>query len=102
MEEDAIQIGLDLNYFWSLNPKQWEKHVKVYTEKEKNRLKEIDALNHILGKYIGFAVNDPKNYPKHPFTDNQKKDLQPISDAEMEKIAMFNTRMMGGVINERR
>lgn len=42
MEEDAIFIGLDLHYFWSLNPKEWAKHVKVFNEKEKQRLKEVE------------------------------------------------------------
>ena len=78
MEEDAIRIGLDLHYFWSLNPKQWSKYVKVFNEKEKQRLKEVDTLNHILGKYIGFAVNDPKHYPSRPFTE-KNTDLKPMT-----------------------
>ena len=97
MEEDAIRIGLDLHYFWSLNPKQWSKYVKVFNEKEKQRLKEVDTLNHILGKYIGFAVNDPKHYPSRPFTE-KNTDLKPMTDDEMEKQARRNTIKMGGVI----
>lgn len=102
MEEDAILIGLDLDYFWSLNPKQWAKHIKVFNIKEKNRVKEMDTLNYILGKYIGFAINDPKHYPRKPFLDNERKELQPLSDNEMEKIALRNTQMMGGVVNDSR
>ena len=97
MEEDAIRIGLDLHYYWSLNPKQWEKYIKVFKEKEKNRLKEVDTLNYLLGKYIGFAVNDPKHYPKKPFTENDTE-LKPMTDEEMEKQARRNTIKMGGVI----
>ena len=97
MEEDAIRIGLDLHYFWSLNPKQWGKYIKVFNEKEKTRLKEIDTLNYILGKYIGYAVNDPKHYPSKPFTDNDTE-LKPMTDEEMEKQARRNTIKMGGVI----
>lgn len=102
MEEDAIRIGLDLNYYWSLTPKQWSKYVKIYNEKETQRLKEADTLNYILGKYIAYAVNDPKHYPQKPFTDNEKRELKPISDEQMERVARFNTQMMGGVINDNR
>lgn len=97
MEEDAIRIGLDLHYFWSLNPKQWAKYVKVFNETETQRLKEIDTFNHILGKYIAYAVNDPKHYPKKPFTDNSTE-LKPMTDEEMENQARKNTILMGGVI----
>lgn len=97
MEEDAIRIGLDLHYFWSLNPKQWEKYVKVFNEKETQRLKEVDTLNYILGKYIAYGVNDPKHYPSKPFTEKDTE-LKPMTDEEMEKQARRNTIKMGGVI----
>lgn len=97
MEEDAIRIGLDLHYFWSLNPKQWEKYVKVFNEKEKQRLKEIDTLNYVLGKYVAFGVNDPKHYPSKPFSENDT-DLKPMTDEEMERQARRNTIKIGGVI----
>lgn len=99
MEEDAIFIGLDLHYFWSLNPKEWAKHVKVFNEKEKQRLKEVDMLNYMLGKYIGWAVNDPKHYPGKPFSE---RDIETkiMTDEEMEIQARRNTIKMGGVIND--
>ena len=97
MEEDALTIGLDLHYFWSLNPKQWAKHIKTYNEKEKQRLKEKDLFNYILGKYVMYAFNDPKHYPSKPFTEKDT-DLKPMTDEEMEKQARRNTIKMGGVI----
>lgn len=96
-EEDAIRIGLDLNYYWTLNPKQWAKYIKVFNEKETQRLKEVDTFNFILGKYIAFAVNDPKKYPSKPFTE-KNTELEPMTDEEMEKQARRNTIKMGGVI----
>ena len=99
MESDAILIGLDLHYFWSLNPKEFAKHVKVFNEKEQERLKEKDLFNFMLGKYIAFAFNDPKKYPSKPFLDNNT-DLKPMTDEEMEKQARRNTIKMGGVIND--
>ena len=97
MEVDAILIGLDLHYFWTLNPKQFAKHVKVFNEKEQERLKEKDLFNFMLGKYIAFASNDPKKYPSKPFLENDT-DLKPMTDEEMEKQARRNTIKMGGVI----
>lgn len=97
MEEDAIRIGLDLHYFWTLNPKQWEKYVKVFNEKEKQRFKEVDTLNYLLGKYVAYGVNDPKHYPSKPFTE-KNTELKPMTDEEMEKQARRNTIKMGGVI----
>lgn len=99
MEEDAIRVGLDLHYFWSITPKQWVKHIKVFKEKEEQRVKEADLLNFILGKYIAYAVNDPKKYPSRPFTEKDT-DLKPMTDEEMEKQARRNTIKMGGVIND--
>ena len=92
-------MGLDLHYFWSLDVKQYIKHIKVFNEKEKQRIKETDELNYVLGKYIAYAFNDPKNYPKKPFTE-QNTELKPMSDEEMEKQARRNTIKMGGVIND--
>ena len=97
MESDAIAIGLDLHYFWSLTPKQWAKHIKAFNEKEQQRLKEKDLFNFLLGKYVAYAFNDPKRYPSKPFTE-KNTDLKPMTDEEMEKQARRNTIKMGGVI----
>lgn len=99
MEEEAIAIGLDLDYYWSLNPKQYAKHIKVFNQREEQRFKEIDTFNFMLGKYIAYAFNDPKHYPTKPFLDNNT-DLKPMTDEEMEKQARRNTIKMGGVIND--
>ena len=98
LEEDALMIGLDLHYFWSLNPKQYAKHVKVFNEKEQQRFREKDVLNFMLGRYVAYAFNDPKKYPTKPFTE-KNTDLEPMTDEEMEKQARRNTIKMGGVIN---
>lgn len=97
MEADAITIGLDLHYFWSLNPKQWAKHIEVFNKKETQRLKEKDQLNYLLGKYIAYAFNDPKKYPSKPFFEKDT-DLKPMTDEEMERQGRRNTIRMGGVI----
>ena len=99
MEEDAIAIGLDLHYYWSLNPKQYAKHIKVFRKKEQQRLQEVDMFNYVLGKYVAYGVNDPKHYPSKPFTE-KNTDLKPMTDEEMERQARHNTIRMGGVIND--
>lgn len=62
-------------------------------------MKEVDGLNHILGKYIAYAFNDPKHYPREPFTADNTE-LKPMTDDEMEKQGRRNTIKMGGVIND--
>lgn len=54
-------------------------------------------LNYMLGKYVAWAVNDPKHYPIAPFTD-KNAELKVMSDEEMEIQARRNTIKMGGVI----
>ena len=99
MEEDAIRIGLSLDYYWSLNPKQYAKHIKVFNEMEQQRFREKDLFNYLLGKYVAFAFNDPKHYPSKPFTEETTQ-LEPMTDEAMERQARRNTIKMGGVIND--
>ena len=82
-----------------MDVKQYMKHVRVFNEKEKERVKEIDSLNYLFGKYIAYAFNNPKHYPNKPFTE---KNHAPkiMSDEEMERQARLNTIKMGGVIND--
>lgn len=98
MEEVAIEIGLDLETFWSLNVNQFNKYIKVYTKKEEARLKEIDTFNWLLGKYIAYAYNDVKHYPTKAFLDNTVNTPKVMTAEEMEKIARKNTIMLGGAI----
>ena len=102
MEVEAIRIGLDLHYFWSLTPKQFEKHLEMFNENEKKRVTEIDMLNHLLGRYIAIAFNDPKSYPERSFLDTSNDVMQVMTDEEMELRARRNTLKMGGVINDNR
>lgn len=102
LEKTAIELNLDLHYFWTLTPKQFNKYIENYTEKENKRLKEIDYFNWLLGKYITFAYNDPKKYPDKPFLDNATNVNEIMTDDEMERKARLNTLRMGGRINDSR
>lgn len=58
-------------------------------------------FNHLLGVYIGYAINNPKKYPKNPFFEKEMEDNNRImSDDEMERQARLNTIKKGGVIND--
>ena len=54
-------------------------------------------LNHLLGSYVGMAVNNPKKYPKKPYL-SENQPLEDMDDDEMEKMAKRNTIKMGGEI----
>lgn len=100
LEEEAIYIGLDLKYFWSLNPKQYQKYLKAYDRKNREKLQEKDYLNHLLGQYISYAFNSPSHYPRKPFLTEEQSKLIEMEANEMEKQAKYNTAMLGGVIND--
>lgn len=88
-----------MDYFWHLDVKQFEKHVKVYNEQERAKLEQKDALNHLLGQYIAYAFNNPKKYPTRPFLENKETEkVEEMLDSEMERQAKINTVLMGGVI----
>jgi len=96
-------MGLSLEYYWSLNPKQYAKHCKIYLKKEEQDVKVVDRLNHILGQYVGIAVNNGKEYPQKPYLDREEtKQVEPQTVEDMEKIARLNTLCLGGVINDDR
>ena len=66
-------------------------------KKEENRAKEMDYNNFSLGKYIYYAFNAPKKYPRKPFLYEEKED-NTMSGEEMEKMARRNTIRIGGII----
>ncbi len=96
LEADAIEIGLNLDYFWSLTPKQYEKHQNIYLKVQEQELKKQDSLNWALGRYISFSVHEPNKYPKKPFTTLEEQKQQ--TDIDMEQQAMLITAQLGGNI----
>lgn len=60
----------------------------------------MDQNNYNLGHYLKFAFNDPSKYPKKPFFEsitNEKPKLSaPMSDEDMEKMMIRNTKLLGG------
>lgn len=97
-ESDAIEIGLDLNYFWQLTPKQFTKHLEGNAKRTIEQRKETDMLNHILGQYIRIAFNQPNQYPDDP--QFAKPERKVMTDDEMERRARNNTILLGGKIKK--
>lgn len=56
---------MDLNTYWNLTPNQLNKYVNVYNKKQQEQIELQDTLNYLLGKYVAFAFNDCKHYPKN-------------------------------------
>ena len=55
-----------------------------YQERLSQEVRMRDRLNHMLGNYIGIAMNDPKHYPKEPFLakdDNEGKTVFTTDEA---------------------
>ena len=77
---------MSLDEYWNLNGRQLEKHLEAYKKRKEEHLKEQDFLNHLLGRYIAYAFNDPKKYPKKPFLEKTNKHA--MTDEEMEREAM--------------
>ena len=97
-EEEALYIGLSLHDYWELNPKEFTKHINAYTRKIEDSNKRVDSLNHILGYYVSYAFSDEK-YPDKPLLQDTKEDSVAFSD--IEKMAEFNTLVLGGEIKKR-
>lgn len=92
---------MDLKYYWKLTPNQFQKHIDEFIKKEQDRAKEWDMNNFLLGKYILYAFNDPKHYPKKPFLDGyeEKEEQKVMTSTQMERIAKNNTIKLGGKLN---
>jgi len=61
--------------------------VQGYQDRTEDIAVLTDSLNHILGSYVGVAVNAPKKYPKKPVATRKKKSgLKKVySEAETEQ-----------------
>lgn len=82
-----------------MTPRVFKKHIKVFMKKEEDRAREMDSNNYNLGRYIAYAVNDPKKYPRKPFLDKTNEaELKVMKEEDMERMARLNTIKLGGKI----
>lgn len=84
-----------------MNPKQFEKHVENYVDTEKERAKELDTNNFLLGRYMLYAYNDPKHYPAKPFLveaeERKKAEKTVMTDEDMAKQMKRNFILFSGM-----
>lgn len=62
-------------------------------------LKKIDVANFILGKYVMYAVNDPKHYPDHPLT--QQQETTETTETEMDDADRARLDAMFGALAQK-
>ncbi|MCL2860388.1 MAG: hypothetical protein FWF46_07565 [Oscillospiraceae bacterium] len=96
LEEEALYIGLDIFDFWRLTPNQFKKYQQAFVRKVNDDQKREDMLNYILGQYIAYGVNSPKNYPYQPFLTEEKISVKEMTDEEMEEKAMRIMNILRG------
>ena len=87
---------MNLNDFWDISPKQFEKYIKVYELVKKTKAKEDDINSYNLGIYISFAINSPEKYPKKPFL--QENESKGMTVEQMDAMMRGNTIALGGEI----
>ena len=88
-----------MDRYWSTTPRDYLRYLEVYNKLEETRAREMDYNNFSLGKYIAYAVNDPKKYPKKPFLWEEENKGKVMTGEEMDRIMKKNTIILGGTIN---
>ena len=92
-ESRAFEIGLKIDEYWNLSPAEFRNCVAGFNSKQ---IERADTLNHILGRYISFAVNDPRHYPRKPIVAknaHRTKKMRPVTIEALDQIA----RLYGGL-----
>lgn len=95
-ESRAFEIGLKIDEYWNLSPAEFRNCVAGFNSRQKAEIERADTLNHILGRYISFAVNDPKHYPRKPIVAknaHRTKKMKPVTIEALDQIA----RLYGGL-----
>lgn len=91
----AIKIGLNIIDFWKLNPRQFEKYVKEYNNKQLEDAKLRNINNYNLGVYVRAAMSE--TYPSEPF-DLGIQEEKPQSDSEVKGFCRGLARKLGGEV----
>ena len=98
----AFRIGVSYEEHWSTTPKIFMKKLEAHELNKKHEYKTQDMMNYLLGKYISYATNAPKKYPKKPFLeDSFGKENKNMTVEEMERVIKRNNRILGGKFNKK-
>lgn len=84
-----------MDTYWAETPKQFYKRIKVYKEMQEEEVKKMDIFNHNLGWYVSYAFNNPENYPKKAFSQQEKVQSQEDFKNYMRNLSKMNKRKNG-------
>lgn len=59
--------------------------VDGFNKRRKEEIRIADQLNHTLGYYVRFAFQDPKHYPKEPFSDKEKDNNTYVATTDVSR-----------------
>lgn len=81
-------MGLTIEQWWELTPREARKHFNAYERRIQSQVQIMDTTNHVLGRYIGIAVNNPKHYPSSPMSERSYEQVLRLDggDSEMDDI----------------
>lgn len=79
-----------------MNPREIRVCFKGYQEKIKAQSAMQDNLNHTLGVYIYYAVNNPKKYPKKPFSAGKSESSGGFVGKTDEDVMRYFRQKFGG------
>ena len=74
----------------------FDKHHEAYQMRIEDQAILMDRMNHSLGYYIAYAVNEPKKYPEEPLSS--KKEKKDMTQDEMIEVVKSITSALDGKI----
>jgi len=87
-----------LEQYWEYTPKKLEKFASVYRQREEQKAREWDMMNFLLGRYVMYAVNSPKDYPQQPYLSKGEQKQEGMTDEEMDRMMLRTAIRHGGII----
>ena len=71
---------------------EFNRCLKGYRSRLETKVRIENSLNHTLGRYISFAFNDPKHYPKEafPMTEEERDQINKgfVATTDDQRIAL--------------
>jgi hypothetical protein len=67
-----------------------------YNQAIERDCKRIDVMNHILGKYISVAFNEPKRYPNKPLLSDSGAAKKLVSSTDDDRVTIARMKYKKG------
>ena len=85
----ALQFGIPIDVFWTLNPKYMYMYQEEYIREKKEQMQMLDVSAYYQGMYVQQAIascfSKKVRYPKKPISLEKKK-TKPLSGEEQFKL----------------